>query len=1611
MKKLASTILSLLVLSSTFTFLSFSFPGARADSSALSVLEFNAFDDLTILYDEDTILLNLKHHLNMPASPLADIYRQAFSVLDCNIEEEMPIPESVAVVPEIVIGGFPNASENSMPIREQFYRALSQEYDSSLGLDTIVVNSSMVPIGDFGEFRIYVDIMAFPQVSSCLPGNSGETWILGLGPADPARFAEYVFTQVTFLKMLLQQLPGEQVYKNAWSVRISLPDDDNGALLNCDELSALSWLVDLGGGNYLEASTRMETRDSLTLNETMIVTEQNMTMPIEDLGYAFEGYKSFMIKYSTSWVEDGEIRGSTLDYQILQESVGASVSAAAASATGSITSSNGFSWSYSLKFPTLSKSGDSRNEDELPWWPPDGAPEDSYLTYEASLDLVATFSVQWDPTFPVFGLDYFRSSIRLEAEARLDVEAGICGWTYSEEFKIFEVPVTKLTFFIGPVPVYVDLTLGAKACLDIEFTVGPKISAGCTAIGWIEYGVEYSENGGLTFIDQRGMTGEFIPPTLTSADEIVAEVTPSIPIDLWAKFYAIAGPDLVFEPYITAIFSYSVITQKLTIEVTIGLKISFVFRLDDNLKKLLKDIASFDLGYEWDFALLHYVWAEHHDVGIKNLKVAKPYIYRGDIVDISVIVKNQGFTLQHDMISFDVKVLCDDIEIGMESVSDLAEGSETTVGFTWDTSGVPIGKRTIKAELLNINPAEEVDENDYAKNDIFETEVEISPVDFYITYASETTWYKPGETTETVVWVKNLRPVRTAFWFGVSFKDSAEESEKYDPQISKTPESATLNPEETASFVVTWTIPADAPFGWYKSYQIALNCWEDDTFREKYIDNIEWADVFYVYELQILLPTTERPAPAGDPENPNAISVSVRWIPTMLSNLLQEESVFSAKIGDQSAGCELQPVGLPQSGDDFETIYHRWLHGLYELRIYPPAQLSEGLYDLNIAVTMGELTDSGLIVNAVEYTSGLSAEPTSKGLAWLRTSQYSDGSWRSSVGVTALCVLAFLNAGYDETDPDVNQAIQYLLSKVHPDGSIYVASGSKEYETSLAVLALVATYNDAHTIEIDNARNWLVNSQWDESCLWGSVNKDSWFYGGFGYGYSVRPDLSNTQFVALALDAAGLPKDDPAWTKLQVFLHRCQRVDFPITLTIDGQEYTVQPYNSGGFDGGFGYTPGSDSWGSMTGAGIWGLMLSGVSKNDPRVARAIDWVVSHYTWETNPGPGSRAYYYYLSMAKALTLYGEKVIGGHDWYQDLYSKITSPAEMILEGDDKAKWIPSGYEDYVPDLPTAYAILSLQTRASAPPVQRLSYLTFILNSNSLIRILDPEGNLVGYNYVTGLGENNLPTAIYSGPLSETQYVVIVNPKLGTYKLELVGTASGSYELVIQGNYGEVATDVVRFAGPVSQAMLLTSDVDVTSIVGPIDIYADPPSFKEIVQVRATVEPHLNALNLKATSESLSFHIELPEGQLTIGDIVVSSICLNNTISVSSDTVPEVGDWDNDGTLDLALIFSRSEIADYLTAAGITNGEVSFTLTGLFSRITSFEGSITISVSTLIGDVNCDAKVDIYDVVSAGRSYRSSEGEANWNPNANFAKPWTGIDIYDLVTIVSHFGEEYP
>jgi hypothetical protein len=62
------------------------------------------------------------------------------------------------------------------------------------------------------------------------------------------------------------------------------------------------------------------------------------------------------------------------------------------------------------------------------------------------------------------------------------------------------------------------------------------------------------------------------------------------------------------------------------------------------------------------------------------------------------------------------------------------------------------------------------------------------------------------------------------------------------------------------------------------------------------------------------------------------------------------------------------------------------------------------------------------------------------------------------------------------------------------------------------------------------------------------------------------------------------------------------------------------------------------------------------------------------------------------------------------------------------------------------------------------------------------------------------------------------------------------------------------------------------------------------------------------------------------------------------------------------------------------------------------------------TLIGDLNGDRKVDIYDVVTVTVAYDGTPTDSRWNQLADLAAPWNKINIYDVVVVTRVYGKTW-
>ena len=358
--------------------------------------------------------------------------------------------------------------------------------------------------------------------------------------------------------------------------------------------------------------------------------------------------------------------------------------------------------------------------------------------------------------------------------------------------------------------------------------------------------------------------------------------------------------------------------------------------------------------------------------------------------------------------------------------------------------------------------------------------------------------------------------------------------------------------------------------------------------------------------------------------------------------------------------------------------------------------------------------------------AGFSQKPTSKvdlslakeidhsiklGLKWLYDQQEDDGSWQHYPAITALVLSSYLRAhpSISTKEPVIANGFGFLQSCVKPDGSIFL-DDMPNYNTSICLVAFKDANDPAFKEIVLNAEKYLMKLQIDES---EDFTTDSLYYGGVGYGGDERPDLSNLHWAIEAMAIDDMEEVEPEkdlsgeeknrlenkklfYDKALNFLAKCQNLD------------EVNPETYAQNDGGFMYEPGAskaggtNSYGSMTYAGLKSLIYAKVDNNDERVNAAYEWIKKNYSVETTPLMGNQGlFYYYQTMAKSLNALGEEVIidaenNKHYWRQDLANhilKIQSPEGFWVN--ENGRWWENN-----PVLVTAYSILALEEIAGLP-----------------------------------------------------------------------------------------------------------------------------------------------------------------------------------------------------------------------------------------------------------------------------------------------------------------------
>lgn len=322
------------------------------------------------------------------------------------------------------------------------------------------------------------------------------------------------------------------------------------------------------------------------------------------------------------------------------------------------------------------------------------------------------------------------------------------------------------------------------------------------------------------------------------------------------------------------------------------------------------------------------------------------------------------------------------------------------------------------------------------------------------------------------------------------------------------------------------------------------------------------------------------------------------------------------------------------------------------------------------------------------------------GLLWLFSQQEINGSWQNDPAITSLVISSFLryNSNFSCTDSFIAKGFGYLKTCIKTDGGIYLQN-VPNYTTSISLMAFKDAENFLEFDDIiNNAEIFLMGLQYNEDK---GYIRDSLDYGGVDYGYSSDPDVSNLQWAIESLQYKETYKIEPQsdeklktkklfYDKALVFLAKCQNLK-----SVNNESYSAD-------DGGFMYAPGkskaegTNSYGSMTYAGLKSMIYAKVSKNDTRIQAAYNWIKNNYTVEENPGLGEQGlFYYYHTFSKSLSAYGEDYLTDsmgikHNWRAELAGQLIKiQNEEGWWQNKNARWWENNKV-----LVTAYCILSLE-----------------------------------------------------------------------------------------------------------------------------------------------------------------------------------------------------------------------------------------------------------------------------------------------------------------------------
>jgi len=302
-----------------------------------------------------------------------------------------------------------------------------------------------------------------------------------------------------------------------------------------------------------------------------------------------------------------------------------------------------------------------------------------------------------------------------------------------------------------------------------------------------------------------------------------------------------------------------------------------------------------------------------------------------------------------------------------------------------------------------------------------------------------------------------------------------------------------------------------------------------------------------------------------------------------------------------------------------------------------------------------------------------------KAATWLVSKQSPDGAWRSETYAVlrqgpaltpyVMSALWFLPRSGEAGEASYGRGVEYLARLWNEKGEL----DSGPYGLAYSVYT-AASASRVVVLQDRSPRNLALQRRWFDLVRTRHLGRENGWtpadrsFGGWGYALSVpkkpgpdenRPpylssNLSATLFGVAALRSSKIPRDDPVWADVLVFVRRCQN-------------YAGTKPDPRFDDGGFFFAPDDDvlnkagiagkdaagrtryrSYGSMTADGLRALLQCGLPPSHPRVVAARTWLTRNFRADRNPGRfvpdrensrGGTYYYWVWSITHAFARLG------------------------------------------------------------------------------------------------------------------------------------------------------------------------------------------------------------------------------------------------------------------------------------------------------------------------------------------------------------------------------------